>query len=210
MHRSTTLILVLLATLFTATCARITVNVYFPASEIKDAATQIEQEVRGSGEEGQPPAAKPDEPKPQSSLRWPAIDRVRVAFAFTPPSAMAQKPDININISTPGIRRLIDSRKKRYGRLAPLLQRCVLGENNRGLLDLRPAQGVSLKDKASAKALLGQENRDRQQLYQELAKANKLPAARVDEIAKIFAAVNRREARPGWCIQDEGGNWRNK
>ena len=206
MHRSTTFILVLLATLFTVTCARITVNVYFPASEIKDAATQIEQEVRGSGDEGQPPAAKPSDSKPQSSLLWPAIDRVRVAFS--PPSAMAQTPDINI--STPGIRRLINSRKKRYGRLAPLLQRCVLGENNRGLLDLRPTPGASLKDKASAKALLGQENRDRQQLYEELAKANKLPANRVGEIAKIFAAVNRREARPGWCIQDEGGNWRNK
>jgi len=206
MHRSTTFILVLLATLFTVTCARITVNVYFPASEIKDAATEIEQEVRGSDGEGQPPAEKPIDQKQQGSLLWPAMYRVRVAF--TPPSAMAQTPDINI--STPGIRRLINSRKKRYSRLAPLLQRCVLGENNRGLLALRPTPGVSLKDKASAQALLGQENRDRQQLYQELAKANKLPENRIGEIAKIFAAVNRREARPGWCIQDEGGNWRNK
>jgi uncharacterized protein YdbL (DUF1318 family) len=208
MHRSTTFVLVLLATLFTVTCARITVNVYFPASELRDAATEIEQEVRGSGDKDQPPAEKPSDPKPQGSLLWPALYRVRVAFSFTPPSAMAQTPDINI--STPGIRRLIDSRKQRYGSLAPLLQRCVLGENNRGLLDLRPTPGVSLKDKASAQALLGQENRDRQQLYQELAKANELPANRIDEIAKIFAAVNRREARPGWCIQDEGGNWGKK
>ncbi len=121
---------------------------------------------------------------------------------------MAQTP--NINITTPAIRRLIASRKKRYGSLAPLLDRCVLGENNRGLLDIRPLQGLPLKDQARAKALRDQENRDRQQLYRELATANKLPANRLGEIASIFAKVNHRDARPGWCIQDGSGNWKKK
>ncbi|ETX02406.1 MAG: hypothetical protein ETSY1_03685 [Candidatus Entotheonella factor] len=206
MHRLKTFILVFIITFSTATCARITVNVYFPAAEIQDAATQIEQEVR-SGDESEPPAADPpDATKPRGSLLWPSIRTVRMAF--TPPSAIAQAP--NINITTPAIRRLIASRKKRYGSLVPLLNRCVLGETNRGLLDIRSLQGLSLKDKAQAKALRDQENRDRQQLYRELATANKLPANRLGEIASIFAKVNRRDARSGWCIQDASGSWKKK
>jgi uncharacterized protein YdbL (DUF1318 family) len=206
MHRFTTFILALIVTFFTATCARITVNVYFPAAEIKDAAAQIEKEVRSGDENQPPPVEKPSEKPHLGSFLWPSLHTVRLAF--TPPSAMAQAPDINI--TTPAIRRLIDSRKARYSSLVPLLNRCALGENNRGLLDLRSLQEFSLKDKARAKTLLEQENRDRQQLYRELATANQLPANRLDEIASIFARVNLKEARPGWCIQDDKGNWKKK
>ncbi len=205
MNRTTTFILALIMTFFTATCARITVNVYFPAAEIQDAAAQIEQEVR-SGDEDAPPVEKSSDKKQRDSFLWPSIHTVRITFS--PPKAMAQTP--NINITTPAIRRLIASRKKRYGSLAPLLDRCVLGENNRGLLDIRSLQGLPLKDQARAKALRDQENRDRQQLYRELATANKLPANRLGEIASIFAKVNHRDARPGWCIQDGSGNWKKK
>jgi len=205
MYRFTTFTLVLMATFFTATCARITVNVYFPAAEIKDAAAQIEQEVR-SGDESPSPLEKPSDKKPQGSFLWPSIRAVHLAF--TPPNAMAQAPDINI--ATPAIRSLIASRKQRYGSLVPLLNRCVLGENNQGLLDIRSLAGLSLKDKASAQTLLKQENGDRQQLYRELATANNLPASRLNEIASIFAKVNLKEARPGWCIQDDSGDWKKK
>lgn len=202
MHRLTTFTLVLMATFCITTCARITVNVYFPAAEIRDAAAQIEQEVRRDGKVD-PPPENPANQKRQGSFRWPSTRTVHVAF--TPLDAMAQSPDINI--TTPAIRRLIASRKQRYSSLVPLLQQCVLGENNRGLLDLHSRQGVSLQDQARAKALLEQENRDRQQLYQELATANHLPANRLGEIASIFATVNRQEARSGWCIQNDNGSW---
>ncbi len=205
MHRFTIFTLALIATFFTATCARITVNVYFPAAELQDAAAQIEQEVR-SGDDREPPVEPSSDKKQRGSSLWPAIRTVHIAF--TPPSAMAQAP--NINITTPAIRRLIASRKQRYGSLVPLLDRCILGENNRGLLDLRSLEGVSLKDKARAKTLLQQENRDRQQLYRELATANQLPANRLGEIASIFAKVNLKEAKPGWCIQDSNGSWKKK
>jgi uncharacterized protein YdbL (DUF1318 family) len=205
MPRFTLFLLALIVTFFTATCARITVNVYFPAAEIQNAAAQIEREVR-SDKENLPPLEKGPEKPHQGSFLWPS--RHTVHLAFTPPSAMAQAPDINI--TTPAIRHLIDSRKARYSSLVPLFNNCVLGENNRGLLDLRSLQGLSLQDKARAKTLLEQENRDRQNLYQELATANQLPANRLDEIASIFAKVNLKEARPGWCIQDDQGNWKKK
>jgi uncharacterized protein YdbL (DUF1318 family) len=117
---------------------------------------------------------------------------------------------ININVQTPAIRKLIASRKQRYASLAPLLAQGALGENNRGLLDIRSLDVLSLKDKASARTLLEQENRDRQQLYREIATANSLSADKLDEIASIFAQVHRKEARAGWWIQDADGNWKKK
>ncbi len=131
-----------------------------------------------------------------------------VRLTFTPPDAMAQSP--NINITTPAIRRLIASRKQRYASLAPLLNKCVLGENKAGFLDIRSLGGLSLKEKARTKAMREQENRDRQQLYRELATVNNLSANRVGEIASIFSRVNRQKARSGWCIQDASGNWKKK
>ncbi len=203
----------LIIAFLTLTCARITVNVYFPAAELEDAATQIEQEVRGDGLDGSaidtPPRPKPSGEAPASKPQSQLIPLWRqVSLQIGPAIATAQ--GINVNIKTPAIRRLIASRKKRYASLQPLLAKCVLGESNQGLVELRKQKGLSLKDKAKAKSLRAQENQDRQQLYQALATANNLPANKVREVAVIFANVNRRDARSGWCVQDTSGNWKTK
>jgi uncharacterized protein YdbL (DUF1318 family) len=212
MQRPGQYVVVLIVAALTVTCARITVNVYFPAAEIRDAATQIEREVRS--EDTTPPESTPPDsappaapsPKPQSFSVWPRVWQVRLVVG--PALAVAQA--ININVQTPAIRKLVASRKQRYARLAPLFAQGALGENNRGLLDIRALEALSLKDKASAKTLLEQENRDRQQLYREIATANNLPADKLEEIASIFAQVHRQEAKAGWWIQDASGNWKKK
>jgi uncharacterized protein YdbL (DUF1318 family) len=191
------------------TCARITVNIYFPAAEIKDAATQIEKEVRqeepAPGESNPMPPATP--PAPQSRAKsWPSYRWARLRFSV----ATAQAQTVNINITTPSIRRLIKSRQQRFPQLVPLFAAGALGENNQGLVDLRALDKLSLQDRARAKTLQQQENRDRQQLYQELAEANKIPPDRTRDIAVIFAEVNRKEARSGWWIQESNGNWKKK
>lgn len=187
----------------TVTCARITVNVYFPAAEIRDAATQIEREVRSKDEV--PTDANPA-PKPQSSDFWFRLWRVRLSLG--PAKAMAQ--GIDINMTTPAIRQLIASRKQRYASLVPLFNAGALGESNQGLVVVRSLDALALKDKAQAKMLSDQENRDRQQLYRELATANQLPPDKVADIARIFAQVNRQEAQSGWWIQEPNGEWKKK
>jgi uncharacterized protein YdbL (DUF1318 family) len=187
----------------TVTCARITVNVYFPAAEIRDAATQIEREVRSKEEV---PADSNPAPKPQSSDFWPRFWRVRLSLG--PAKAMAQ--GIDINMTTPAIRQLIASRKQRYASLVPLFNAGALGESNQGLVVVRSLDALALKDKAQAKMLSDQENRDRQQLYRELATANQLPPDKVADIARIFAQVNRQEAQAGWWIQEPNGDWKKK
>lgn len=191
------------------TCARITVNIYFPAAEIQDAATKIEQEVRQEEtppSESAPTAPTAPQPPQSRSKSWPPRWRVQLRFGV----AAAQAQSIDINITTPAIRRLIKSRKQRFRQLVPLFEAGALGENDRGLIEIRSLEGLSLKDKSRAKTLQQQENHDRQQLYKELAEANKIPPDRVNDIAEIFAKVNRREARSGWWIQQPNGNWKKK
>jgi uncharacterized protein YdbL (DUF1318 family) len=92
----------------------------------------------------------------------------------------------------------------------PLFDRGALGENNRGLVEIRSLEGLSLQDKAQAQALGQQENNNRQQLYQALAEANNIPRDKMAEIATIFAGVNRQEAHAGWWIQEDNGEWKKK
>ena len=190
----------------TITCANITVNIYFPAAEIRDAAAQIEREVRQ--EDAAPAESAPQVPppagKPQSQRRWPAVWQ----FALALPCAMAQ--DININITTPAIRQLIASRKQRFPTLMPFFDSGVVGENHRGLVEIRQLETLSLQDKGRVKSLVEQENSDRQQLYRALAEANGIPQERVADIAAIFAGVNRQEARAGWWLQQANGTWEKK
>lgn len=218
MHRIGGILLGGIIAMLTLTCARITVNVYFPAAELEDAATQIEKEIRSDTPDGSAPdttspapssdsvPTPPADRKPQGSSLRPLWRHVHLNIG----PAIAEAQGINVTIKTPTIRGLIASRKQRYASLQPLLDQCILGETLNGLVELTSQPDVSLKDKAWAKQLRDQENRDRQKLYQEIAAANNLPAARVGDVAAIFAHVNRREARRGWCIQDANGNWQKK
>jgi uncharacterized protein len=188
------------------TCANITVNIYFPAAEIRDAAAKIEREVRQ--EEAAPaesaPQVSPPASKPQSQHGWPPAWRLVLAI----PSAIAQ--DININITTPAIRQLIAARKQRFPNLMPFFERGVVGENHRGLVEIRELDSLSLQEKGRVKTLVQQENSDREQLYRALAEANNIPQERVSDIATIFAGVNRQEARADWWIQQANGTWEKK
>jgi len=58
--------------------------------------------------------------------------------------------------------------------------------------------------------LVDAENRDRENLYVEIAKANNIPAQSVPKIKTIFARSWHEQARPGWWIQDGQGNWKKK
>jgi uncharacterized protein len=155
MHHLKQIALGVVIAMFTVICARITVNVYFPAAEIEDAATKIEREVRG--EDPTSPQPGPPSQQPQSfrlyPLTWPKIwpRTWYVEVQWQTPTATAQ--GINIDITTPAIRSLIASRKRRYPSLEPLLDRCIVGENNHGLVDIRNLAGLSLQDKSRVKSL---------------------------------------------------------
>ena len=191
----------LLPVVFAMAC--VTVNIYFPAPEVRAAAERIVDETWGAG--GVPaPAATP--PGKQSALasQW----MLAAARALAPADAMAA--DVDINVSTASIRALKDAMKQRSGELKPHLASGAVGIGKDGLLAAREAAGLDLAAKAGVRRLVDAENRDRESLYREIATANNFGADRVADIRSIFAQTWKDKAEAGWWIQAADGSGKQK
>jgi uncharacterized protein YdbL (DUF1318 family) len=180
--------------------ACVTVNIYFPAAAVERAAEQIVKETWGGP--GEPVKAPP---KPQSYNRLAPMRAVSVKFVS---EAHAQEADINV--SNPAIRALKDAIKQRSGAIKPFMDRGNIGIGQEGLLTIRSTDGLSLKERADVQQLVEAENRDRETLYVEIAKANGIPKENVPRIKNIFAKSWIEQAQTGWWIQDSQGNWKKK
>ena len=179
--------------------ACVTVNIYFPAAAVERAADEIVKETWGGRTESVPK----DQPRSQVPTVAPKI----ASISFID-EAFAQ--DADINISNPAIRALKDSIKNRSGSIKPFMDRGNVGLTNEGLLTVRTTDGLSLKERAEVQQLLDAENRDRESLYLEIAKANNFPKESVAKIKAIFARSWLEQAQPGWWVQDGQGNWQKK
>jgi uncharacterized protein YdbL (DUF1318 family) len=180
------------------TNACVTVNIYFPAAAVERAADEIVKETWGSRTESAPK----EQPR---SLLSPAWKIIPVSFVD---EAFAQEADINV--SNPAIRALKDSIKNRSNSIKPFMDRGNVGIAKDGLLTVRTTEGLDLKERALVQQLVDAENRDRESLYLEIAKANNFPKESVPKIKSIFAKSWVEQAQSGWWIQDEQGNWKKK
>jgi uncharacterized protein len=179
--------------------ACVTVNIYFPAAAVERAAEQIVKETWGG------PAAPAKMPTPQSSYRFAPVRWVSLILVS---DAHAQEADINV--SNPAIRALKESIKERSAAIKPFMDRGNIGIAQDGLLAVRSTDGLNLKERAETKQLVDAENRDRENLYAEIAKANGIPKESIPKIKSIFAKSWLDQAQPGWWIQDGQGNWKRK
>jgi uncharacterized protein YdbL (DUF1318 family) len=179
----------------------VTVNIYFPAAAIQKAADQIVDDVRKSPEPTpeQSPGQAPDK---KSGLDW-------VRFVAIGPAA-AYAAAVDVNVSTPAIRALKASMAARFSQLQPLYGKGAIGEANNGLIVVRDTGALSLKEKADANRLVGEENRDRTALYTEIIKANNLDMGTLPEVQRIFANSWRGKSGRGWWIQQDNGQWSKK
>jgi uncharacterized protein YdbL (DUF1318 family) len=173
--------------------ACITVNIYFPEAEVKQAAAQIVDEIRKQEVEKKGPMAAVELP------------RLRPAPSFTlVPAAYAQQ---ETTVSNPAIRALKDSMRNRFPSLKPYYDSGNIGETNKGLLEVRDESGLNLQAKAALRNLVKDENADRMKLYSEVAKAMNIEASQVERIQKIFAAEWEKTAASGWWVQKDDGTW---
>jgi len=178
----------------------VTVNVYFPAAAAQKAADAIINDIQGTAPAQPPEQAPAQTPKPGSWLR----DKLR---QFSLGASVAVAAEMDLQISTPAIKAVRESLKARYAQLRPYFESGVLGNTNNGLIGIRDASSLSLKDRATLTTLVMQQNRDLQTLYEEIAKANKLGPDAVPSLQKIFADRWRAHARPGRWIQNDDGKW---
>ena len=77
----------------------------------------------------------------------------------------------------------------------------AVGENNRGLLEVRGSVG------ADATAVVTDENRDREAVYALIAKET---GASAESVGRARARQIAANSRPGVWVQDERGAWKKK
>ena len=184
--------------------ACVTVNVYFPAAAAERAADTIIEDIYGEGS-----GAEQDPEKPADDRGSKRFEDNREALGklieMLLPAAQAQ-PDITI--ATPGIAKLKAAMKRRHAALLPFYQSGAVGITRDGLVAIRDLSVVPPPDRNTVKQLVAKENRDRNALYPEIARANDHPEWE-REIRTIFAQRWIANAPKGWRYQGPGG-WQQK
>jgi uncharacterized protein YdbL (DUF1318 family) len=200
-----------LASLVIGAC--VTINVNFPAAATEKAADQIIDAVTGTmgatpggGKQTAPPLV-PVSQRSQEKPGFLVAALGNVLYALIP---VAHAQDANLDISSPEIRAITASMQSRFGQLQKFFDSGAVGMTNSGLIEVRDASSVSLPDRGLLTRLVSEDNRDREALYSEIAKANGHPEWAAD-IRKTFARRwVERGARPGWYYQSASGAWTQK
>jgi len=210
LRRITRLSRLALASLVIGAC--VTINVNFPAAATEKAADQIIDAVTGrisstppatGGKQTAPPAS-------QRAIKQPGFLVAAVGNALYALIPVAQAQEANLDISSPEIRAITGSMQARFGQLQKFFDSGALGMTQSGLIEVRDANAVALPDRGLLNRLVAEDNRDREALYAEIAKANGHPEWAAD-IRKTFARRwVERGARPGWYYQNASGAWTQK
>jgi uncharacterized protein YdbL (DUF1318 family) len=114
----------------------------------------------------------------------------------------------DLEVNTPAISAIKNSMQARHVQLAPHYASGAVGLTKDGLIAVRDATAVPLKDRQGINALVAAENSDRNALYKEIAAGNGHPEWRGD-IQGTFAGRWIDKAQGGWYYQNDGG-WAKK
>ncbi|HLU13248.1 MAG TPA: DUF1318 domain-containing protein, partial [Arenimonas sp.] len=170
--------------------ACVTINVYFPAAEAQQAAEEFVEKVIGEDDAGVSGG------QPQALL-MPAARRGFDPLSLLIPTAHAQSQE-QLNIRTPAIQAIRDRMAQRFqGTLQPHFDSGALGFGKDGLVVVRDAGLLPLKDRVAVNAAVADDNRDRKALYREIAVANNHPEWEA-QIRETFARQWVASARKGW------------
>ena len=183
------------AALLVSAC--VTINVYFPAAEAREAAREFVEDVIDD-----PANAPPDNGSDGGmALRFDPW----MLLGIAPAHAQAQ-PDITIE--TPAIQALKAKMEARFADLRPHFTSGALGFTNDGLVVVRDAAKLDLRSRVSVNELVADDNRDRRAVYREIAVANGHPEWEA-QIRSVFSQQWIASARSGWWYED-GGAWKQK
>ncbi len=191
--------------------ACVTINIYFPAAAAEEAARTIVRDVlqgdeQAPGKEQREEGAKGE--NDHSSLEKPGVAILVAGHLLEWLVEPAQAAQADININTPAISRLRKSMHDRQRKLAIWYRKGAIGFNESGLVAIRDLKVVPLNERNKVKKLVADENRDRNALYREIARANGHPEWEED-IRKTFARIWIEEAPRGYWYK-KGGSWKKK
>jgi uncharacterized protein YdbL (DUF1318 family) len=191
-----------------ASCAVITVNIYFPEKDVQDAYKALEKELMGParGEQEEQPMSKP-EGKPESSIGFELVPTAHAqdrGLSEKIAEIVKKMPDVVNAYREIGARRADIDRLRESG---------AVGEGNNGMLVVRDEKLLSPADRG----LIDTINQNRRTVIQGMTKAiiriNRAPENEqnlkqvMPQAVEQFAALRRDSARKGWWIQNPDGNW---
>jgi len=186
-----------------ASCAVITVNIYFPEKDVKEAYKALEKELMAPEEKNREP--KP-EGKPQSSILFELV-----------PSAYAQEPGLAEKISevVKKMPEVVNAYREMGARIADtdrLRDSGLVGEGNKGML-MEREKALPPADRN----IVEMENANRRTVVNGMARAiiriNRVPENEenlkqvMPQATEQFASIRRDSAKKGWWIQIPDGNW---
>jgi uncharacterized protein YdbL (DUF1318 family) len=192
-------------------CAVITVNIYFPEKDVKEAYKSLEKELMGT-EESTPDQQPTDKSgtSPNSSIRFELV-----TSAYAQESGLADK----IAQMVKKMPDVVNAYKEMGARIADvdrLREAGAVGEANNGMLMVRDEKSMTSADKK----LMAMENENRKTVINGMAKAiiriNRVPENEqnlgqvMPQAVEQFASIRRDSAKKGWWIQDQYGNWTRK
>lgn len=193
-----------------ASCAVITVNIYFPEKDVKEAYKTLEKELMTTDKKMED--KKPENKvkgKPESSLRFELVSSVyaeEAGLAEKISDIVKKMPDV-VNAYKEMGARINDTDRLRDGGL--------VGEGNNGFLVARE-KTLSPDDKK----IVDKENENRKTVINGMARAIiRINRAQensdnlkqvMPQATEQFASIRRDSAKKRWWIQDSSGNWSRK
>ena len=183
--------------------ACVTINVYFPAAEAQQAAAEFVDKVIGND------AAMPAPPPPPGKSPSAFLQHRFNPLSLLISDAQAQET-VDITIHTPAIQAIQDRMTTRFqSDLQAHFDAGALGFGNDGLIVVRDASKVGLKDRVGLNQSVADDIRDRKAVYREVAVANGHPEWEA-QIRETFARQWVASAHKGWWYQAAGGAWKQK
>ncbi len=187
-------------------CAVITVNIYFPEKDVKEAYKTLEKELMGTDKK---PDEKKSEGKPESSIKFELF-----ASAYAQEAGVADKISETVK-KMPDVVNAYKEMGARITDIDRLRDSGVVGEGKDGLLVVREG---TLNE--TDKKIVDKENENRRTVMKGMAKAiiriNRVPEneANLNQVmpqaVEQFASIRRDSAKKGWWVQDVNGNWTKK
>jgi len=195
-----------------AACAFITVNVYFPEKDVKQAYKSLDEMLLKQGA-----PAKPEEAAPEQEKKEPGEKPVSLLPSFRLVQEAYAQDDLSEKLARevagiPEVQKAYEEMRARMPQLNALRDGGVVGESMDGSVVVRDQSRAG-----EAQAVVQAENNNRRAVITNMAKAilriNKQPETKdnlrqvLGKAAATYADTKRDEAKPGWWIQNAAGRW---
>jgi hypothetical protein len=115
-----------------------------------------------------------------------------------------------VSVSNPAIEQLNREMAENHKQLLPHYTGGEVGISRNGLLELRDASRLGMKELGALKRLLASDNRARERFALEVVRELGIDPSQAEKVGAIFAVKCRQSAPPGCWVQNEKGLWSRK